>query len=134
MEIFGIGPLELIFIILIAMIVLGPSDMVKAGRTIGKFLPQLVTSPTWRTFTRASRDLRHLPNKLIREAGLEEDIKEINQAVKQATPSGIGSDIDQWQKDVSPWTTPPQTIGTPPTPPASSDPADDSTEPSVEEG
>jgi Sec-independent protein translocase protein TatA len=134
MEIFGIGPLELIFIFLIALIVLGPSDMVKAGRTIGKFLRQIITSPTWQTFTRASRDLRHLPNKLIRDAGLEEDIKEINQAVKQAAPTGLGSDLNQWQKDLSPWTTPPQTIGTPPTPPASSDPADASTEPSVEEG
>ena len=134
MEIFGIGPLELIFIFLIALIVLGPSDMVKAGRTIGKFLRQLVTSPTWRTFTNASKELRHLPNKLIRDAGLEEDIKEINQAVKQASPPGLGSDINQWQKDLSPWTTPPQTIGTPSTPPVSSDPANAATEPSVEEG
>ena len=134
MEIFGIGPLELIFIFLIALIVLSPSDMVKAGRTIGKFLRQLVTSPTWRTFTRASSDLRHLPNKLIRDAGLEEDIKDIKQAVKQATPPDLGSDINQWQKDLSPWTTPPQTIGTPPAPPASSDPADASTESPVEEG
>ena len=38
MEILGIGPLELIFILLIALIVLGPGDMVKTGRTIGRFL------------------------------------------------------------------------------------------------
>ena len=33
MEILGIGPSELLFIVLIAIIVLGPKDMQKAGRT-----------------------------------------------------------------------------------------------------
>ena len=35
MEILGIGPMELFFIVLLAMIILGPKDMVKAGRTLG---------------------------------------------------------------------------------------------------
>ena len=34
MEILGIGPLELFFILIIALIVLGPNDMVKAGRIL----------------------------------------------------------------------------------------------------
>ena len=106
MDILGVGPLELIFILIIALIVLGPSDMVKAGRTIGRFLRQIVTSPTWRAVTRTSSELRTLPNKLIREAGLEEDLKEIQDATKKAIPS----DLSQWQEDVSSWTTPP-TIG-----------------------
>jgi Sec-independent protein translocase protein TatA len=38
MEILGIGPLELVFILLIAVIVLGPGDVVKTRRTIGRFL------------------------------------------------------------------------------------------------
>ncbi len=83
MEILGVGPLELLFIILIALIVLGPNDMIKAGRTIGRFLRNLVTSPTWRTIQETSRDLRYLPNKLMRDAGLEEPIKEISQELKE---------------------------------------------------
>lgn len=134
MEILGIGPLELIFIFIIALIVLGPTDMVKAGRTIGKFLRQIVTSQTWLTFTRASKDLRHLPNKLIRDAGLEEEMKVINQAVKDVQAPSLGSQMDQWQKDLSSWTTPPPTIGTPPAPPSSSNPADTPNETSTEEG
>ena len=110
MDILGIGPLELIFILIIALIVLGPSDMVKAGRTIGRFLRQIVTSPTWRAVTRTSSELRTLPNKLIRDAGLEEDLKEIQDATKKAIPSDLKSDLSQWQEDVSSWTTPP-TIG-----------------------
>jgi Sec-independent protein translocase protein TatA len=111
MDILGIGPLELIFILIIALIVLGPSDMVKAGRTIGRFLRQVITSPTWRAVTRTSSELRTLPNKLIRDAGLEEDLKEIQDVTKEALPPDLNSDLNQWQQDLSSWTTPP-TIGT----------------------
>lgn len=125
MDILGIGPLEFIFILIIALIVLGPSDMVKAGRTIGRFLRQIVTSPTWRAVTRTSSELRTLPNKLIRDAGLEDDLKEIQNVTKQAIPTDLNSDLNQWKEDVSSWTTPP-TIGNTAenTEPSSEDPAD----------
>jgi Sec-independent protein translocase protein TatA len=109
MDILGIGPLELVFILIIALIVLGPTDMVKAGRTIGKFLRQIVTSPTWHAVTKTSSELRNLPNKLIRDAGLEEDIKQIQDVTKSAIPSSLNSDLKQWQRDINSWTTPPAT-------------------------
>ena len=71
MEIFGIGASELVFILLIAIIVLGPKDMQKAGRTIGRFLNQLVRSDSWRIFQRTSNELRNLPRNLMREANME---------------------------------------------------------------
>jgi Sec-independent protein translocase protein TatA len=108
MDILGVGPLELIFILIIALIVLGPSDMVKAGKKIGKLLRQVVTSPTWRAVSRTSSELRTLPNKLIRDAGLEDDFKKIQDATKQAIPSDLTSDLEQWQQDIDPWTTPPK--------------------------
>src|SRR5512139_2928354 len=72
MEIFGIGPQELFFIVLIAIIVLGPKDMQKAGKTVGRWLNQLMKSDGWRAFQRASREIRNLPTNLMREANLEE--------------------------------------------------------------
>jgi Sec-independent protein translocase protein TatA len=107
MDILGVGPLELIFILIIALIVLGPSDMVKAGRTIGKFLRQVVTSSTWRAVSRTSDELRTLPNKLIRDAGLEEDFKEIQDATKKVVLPSLDSDMSKWQEDIDTWTTPP---------------------------
>ena len=71
MEIFGVGASEFIFIILIAIIVLGPKDMQKAGRTIGRFLNQLVRSDGWKVFQRTSNELRNLPRNLMREANME---------------------------------------------------------------
>ncbi len=77
MEILGVGPSELIFIIIIAIIVLGPKDMQKAGRTIGRWLNQLRTSDGWKVFQSTSREIRNLPTKLMREANLDELDREI---------------------------------------------------------
>ena len=105
MEILGIGPLELLFILVIALIVLGPGDMVKTGRTIGRFLRKIVTSSEWRTVQKASRELRYLPNRLMREAALEDLSKDL------ADINNIGGEISHGVKrveqDLSSWTTPP---------------------------
>ncbi len=79
MEVLGIGPLELFFILIIALIVLGPKDMVKAGKTLGGLLRRLVKSPVWAAMQQTSREIRTLPNKLMRDAGLEESIAEVQQ-------------------------------------------------------
>ncbi len=108
MEILGIGPLELLFILLIALIILGPGDMVKAGRSLGRFLRRIVMSPEWRTIQKASRELRYLPNKLMREANMEDiskDLADINQIGKQ-----ISSEVKKTELDLSSWTTPPDQI------------------------
>jgi sec-independent protein translocase protein TatB len=82
MEILGIGPSELAFIIIIALIVLGPRDMQKAGRMIGKWLRRIVTSDGWKLFQQTSREIQTLPNRLMREAALEE-MKELQKDLQQ---------------------------------------------------
>jgi hypothetical protein len=111
MDILGIGPLELFFILLIALIVLGPKDMVKAGRTLGKFMRSVVTSPNWHMLQQASREIRGLPNRLIREAGIEEFQKDLSNSSSISRTLGfdeIEKDIGSIQSDMSDWTTPPQ--------------------------
>ena len=115
MEILGIGPLELMFILLIALIVLGPTDMVKAGRTLGRLLRRIVMSPGWQTFQRASRDIRYLPNKLMRDAGLEDLEKDLEKF--KSISRETNADLEAWKKDITSWTTPPPTINTPEEPP-----------------
>ena len=72
MELLGIGPLELAFIILIAVIVIGPRDIGKFARGAGRFLNKLYRSEEWKALNQASRNLRTLPNRLAREAALDE--------------------------------------------------------------
>ena len=87
MEIFGIGASELVFILLIAIIILGPKDMQRAGRTIGRWLNQLVRSDSWKVFQRTSAELRNLPRNLMREANMElgdldNELKEIRNTIE----------------------------------------------------
>lgn len=89
MEFLGIGPTELILILLIALVILGPKDMQKAGRTIGRWLRNLVTSEGWRAFLNTSREIRNLPTRLMREANLE-DLEKVNQEIGK-----IGTDIKE---------------------------------------
>lgn len=88
MEILGIGMSELIFVVIIALIVLGPKDMQKAGKTIGKWLRSIVTSDGWKIFQQTSRELRTLPNKLMREANeeLNQIGNQVNRDINNASP------------------------------------------------
>ena len=83
MEILGIGAPELVFVIVIALIVLGPKDMQKAGRSIGRWLNQVVQSDGWKAFQQTSRELRNLPNNLMREANME--LAETERELRKAT-------------------------------------------------
>jgi Sec-independent protein translocase protein TatA len=134
MEFLGVGPLELFFILIIALIFLGPRDMVKTGRTMGKYLRKIVMSPTWRMVQQTSRELRTLPNRMIREAGMEEDVKDLDELRKDvgnqigslrkpfsAAASEVDQNLREAQSDLTPkiepatqgvlaaWTTPPAT-------------------------
>lgn len=113
MEILGIGAPELIFIIIIALIVLGPKDMQKTGKMIGKWLNQLVNSNSWKLFQNTSREIRKLPTTLMRDANLEE-LNEAQKDVKNA----IGP-INLTQPFVSASN---PTLSSPP-PPTANDPA-----------
>jgi Sec-independent protein translocase protein TatA len=72
MDFLGVGPMELILIIIIALVLIGPRDIGKAARSMGRFLNRLYKSDTWRMLLDTSRTLRHLPERLAREAALEE--------------------------------------------------------------
>ncbi len=108
MEVLGIGPLELMFVILIALIIIGPKDMSKTARSAGRYLNRMYRSETWRTLTQASQTLQALPNRLAREAQLEELEalrKDLNDTGSTAKP-GMGDN-----PALQPWVTPYDTPG-----------------------
>ncbi|MBI5934086.1 MAG: twin-arginine translocase TatA/TatE family subunit [Chloroflexi bacterium] len=71
MEFLGVGPTELLFIFVIAIIVLGPKDMAKAGGQIGAWLNKFVHSEMWKNVRKVSDDLSALPTRLMREDNLK---------------------------------------------------------------
>ena len=118
MEILGIGASELFFIILIAIIVLGPKDMQKAGRTIGRWLNQLVRSDSWKALQRASKEIRNLPTSLMREANLEE-LREMDREIRNnidPRPRPSPSRPKNESSPSNPAETPPQATSADPTP------------------
>jgi hypothetical protein len=104
MDIFGIGPLEFFLILLVALIFLGPNDMAKAGRSLGRFLRRLVMSEEWRIITQSAREFRHFPERLMREAGVEDIKNELPDLRRDADLDGLNRDLTEWQRDVSGWT------------------------------
>jgi sec-independent protein translocase protein TatB len=102
MEILGIGAPELIFIVIIALIVLGPKDMQKAGKTIGRWLNDLVRSDGWKAFQQTSKEIRTLPNKLMREANMEmmeaeKDLRKVMDTTPKAPASPSNPNLPRVQ-------------------------------------
>jgi Sec-independent protein translocase protein TatA len=83
MEILNIGPLELIIILMLMFIILGPKDMVKTAQRIGRWVRSVTTSPMWREVWGISQDIREPPKKLMDESGLQEALTEVKQTTQE---------------------------------------------------
>jgi len=93
MKIFNIGILEFIVIAVIALIVLGPDGIVKTARSLGRTIRKIIRSPIWSMMVDTQRELREMPTKLVREAGLEEDLAEIRKTTQELKK--INSEVGQ---------------------------------------
>ena len=98
MNIFGIGPLEIIFILIIGILVLGPEGMVEAGKKLGRWMRSIIRSSWWQNIRQGINDIQYLPQRLIREAELEE-LDQLRKLTNDSLPS-IG---DQDLIDSSSW-------------------------------
>jgi sec-independent protein translocase protein TatB len=132
MEILGIGPEEMVLILIIALILLGPKDMQKAGRTIGLWLRKIITSDGWKLFQQTSREIQTLPNRLMREAQMDElknigndikgELKQTVDAVRESTRPSMPVSGDS-AKPVDPAA--PQNVILPSPPPPVAPPTDE---------
>lgn len=103
MELLGVGPTELLFIIVIALIVLGPKDLAKTGKTVGKWLNGIIHSDTWQAIRKTSDELRHLPTQLMREDNLEKFLTE------DKNRSSAQTNVGTWSGNTGTGTLPPRT-------------------------
>jgi Sec-independent protein translocase protein TatA len=97
MDFLGIGPLELVFILVIALIVLGPRDIARFARSAGKALNRIYRSDAWGAINKASREFRDLPNRLAREAALDELDESIRQAGSGGAKEEDSDSLSAWQ-------------------------------------
>lgn len=95
MNIFGVGPLEIIVVLVISLLVLGPEGMVKAGRLAGKYLRKLYASEFWRA-VRGSGDLW---GKLSQDLGFSDELDEIRSGLPQENLPNIDN-LDEYRSSV----------------------------------
>ena len=107
MDILGIGLPELIAIFIIIILVLGPDDIQKVGLKIGKTVRKINTSDDWKALKRLSKEIRTLPNRLAREAELDELKKQFEE---DQTIGNLKNALNlQEDLNLEAWTKPPGT-------------------------
>jgi Sec-independent protein translocase protein TatA len=106
MEIFGIGFPELLFIFVIALIVLGPRNMVKTSRQVSDGINKIVTSNTWKSVIKSTQEIRDMQDKIIQDTGLPETLRDFQEKtrdlvnpsipiLRSTSNNSISSSIDQ---------------------------------------
>ena len=106
MDFLGIGPLEVIVILLILLIVMGPNDLVKMGRSFGRILRNLRQSDTWKAVQQATRELRSLPDNLARQANIDE-LKSLQKDLQGDLSSSLEK-VEDLDKEFVAWTRRPE--------------------------
>lgn len=126
MDLLGVGPLELGLILLIVFLVVGPNDLAATGKKLGRFLSTVKKSEFWRGVNQITKEVRTLPNTLMREAELEDLKKELEQDSKELrnVSKEFKVDIPDWQKSAKKEVSASQQAAKPaPQPEAEPDPA-----------
>lgn len=83
MDFLGIGLPELTFLLILVLIIMGPKEMAATGKTLGRTLRKFIMSPEWKAMRKTGQEIQHLPNKLMREAMIEDLTNEVQDTVNQ---------------------------------------------------
>lgn len=108
MSFLGISPTELLFIVIILFLVMGPQDLVKFGSTLGRTIRKARQSGAWQSFTDAAQLLRQLPQTLARQAGVDElELlgREIGEELKEQRAK-----IEELDRQFTAWTRSPEPL------------------------
>ena len=92
MNIFGIGFPELLFIFVIALIVLGPRNLVKTSQQLSSAIRRFVTSDTWKSIVHSTKEIRDIQGKIIEDTGLQDSIN----TLRNSTRDLVNPSIAKW--------------------------------------
>ena len=99
MRIFNLGISEIILIVILALIILGPGNMVKTAREIGAFIRKVTKSPYWQEIWATKRELTEIPRMLAKEADLDATLKDLNNETRNIH-SSVASTMSDFIKEV----------------------------------
>jgi len=99
MKFFNLGLAEIILIVVLALIILGPGNMVKTAREVGAFIRRVTKSPYWQEVWATRRELNEIPKILAKEANLDETIRDLNRETRELH-SAVTSSMAELIKEV----------------------------------
>ena len=99
MKFFNLGLAEIIFIAILAFIVLGPGNMVKTARDLGKLVRKITHSPYWQEVWASRRELNEFPKILAREAQIDETLRDLDLETR-GVQSSLRSSISDLVREV----------------------------------
>jgi len=99
MKFFNLGLSEIIFIVIIALIIFGPENMVKTAKEAGKLVRKVTKSPYWKEVWATKRELNELPKMLAKEAELDETIRDLNKETQKMS-SSVAASVSEFIKEV----------------------------------
>ncbi|MCE1254393.1 MAG: twin-arginine translocase TatA/TatE family subunit [Anaerolineae bacterium] len=100
MELFNLGIGEILFIIIIALIIFGPGNMVKTAREMGAFIRKVTQSPYWQEVWATKRELAELPKIIVKEAQLDQTISELDRQSKGLT-GGLSASVTEFIREIN---------------------------------
>ncbi len=101
MNFFNIGFPELILVLIIMLVFLGPERMTSGARSLARFISRVVRSNAWRDFFGLYKEIKQYPSQLMKEVQLEEINKEFKdlQAQTQSELNDINQELSAREKD-----------------------------------
>ncbi|NMB93470.1 MAG: hypothetical protein GYA26_04545 [Flexilinea flocculi] len=88
MNFFNIGFSELMVVLVIMLIFLGPHRMTSAAYRFARFLRKIMRSDTWRNFFDIYKEIKQYPSQIMQEVNMEEIKKELRD-IQQKTDNEI---------------------------------------------
>lgn len=104
----GIG--EVLFILVLALIIFGPGNLVKAARDIGVFFRKVTKSPYWQEVWATRRELSELPKIIAKEAQINETLSDLDRetrGMKSSLSASVADFIKEVEQPVSGTLVPP---------------------------
>jgi Sec-independent protein translocase protein TatA len=99
MNILGIGPLELVLFVLIALVVLGPNDIVKVSKNLGDWIRKVRKSDTWDNVIKMTDEVKKIPQNLIEESGIDDIKKDLTKAGSEIKREFV--DIEELNRELN---------------------------------
>jgi len=100
MKFLNLGMGEILFILLIALIIFGPGNLVKTAQDMGAFIRKVTKSPYWQEVWATKRELAELPKIIAKDTQLDQTLNELNQETK-GIKSSLATSVSEFVREVN---------------------------------